>query len=834
MIQRLADSLVQKRSWWSAGALAVLLVSLVLAGRLSLRHEASDFQPRGAPADTAILPVQGGADRIVIVLESDRTITVGTAGPVIDRIAHDVRQIPGVRRVEHRVSVEYQRFLEEKAPRYLLLFFPAPALEEVAFRISKEGIERGLLNRGERAGRSDMADAVGAARTDPLGVVAPAIRILQPAGGDTHVRIVDGYFAVPDRKVFFLTVEPEHGLAGLDSARALVRAIERVLDDVRQDQSLHTALAEVRLFAVGRPIAYVQGFDVAVADAKRVSLASAITVLVLLTLFLRRPLAPLLIIGTVLYGLVLTGAIAFLIFGSVSLVGWLFIAVLVGLGDEFALYIVSHYWVSGETSGSREEALASALRRPGPGILLGGLTSAAAFFSLIAMSYPVMVQLGWITTLGLLVLLACSFTVLPLALSFTRPHQVPRSAWYRWAGLAHALGRRPRWSVLLWSLVVAGSVWSARRISFEPHPWKVVVRGHPATAELDRVQQRLGASLTPILMLSSGRTEEEAIARDREATRAMDQIRHSAGVAATVSLSRWLPPPAQQQANIDFVRQRPGLFSPHRFRRDFVATTARMNVQDTTLVSRYLPLVSGFINPEPVTLSLEDLRTLDQGEMVDRHLLRQGEAFLAISYVYLTRLPWAEGALDRFSTVVKERGGPALAAVRFAGDAVRGATHTSTLKRDIGRATAIALGLVGIILVGRFRRLSLIALCLIPLGCGISAALGLMGLLGIELNILTLAIAPLLIGLGVDDGIHMVDRLARGESAEQVIRETGPAMTITTLTTIAGFACLGLATFRGVRELGLVAAFGLVVCLLASLHLVPVCHGLLQRRQSSR
>ena len=106
-----------------------------------------------------------------------------------------------------------------------------------------------------------------------------------------------------------------------------------------------------------------------------------------------------------------------------------------------------------------------------------------------------------------------------------------------------------------------------------------------------------------------------------------------------------------------------------------------------------------------------------------------------------------------------------------------------------------------------------------------------MGLLGIELNILTLAIAPLLIGLGVDDGIHMVDRLARGESAEQVIRETGPAMTITTLTTISGFACLGLATFRGVRELGLVAAFGLVVCLLASLHLVPICYQLFQPKR---
>ena len=60
------------------------------------------------------------------------------------------------------------------------------------------------------------------------------------------------------------------------------------------------------------------------------------------------------------------------------------------------------------------------------------------------------------------------------------------------------------------------------------------------------------------------------------------------------------------------------------------------------------------------------------------------------------------------------------------------------------------------------------------------------------------------------------------------MREAGAAMTITTLTTIAGFACLGFATFRGVRELGLVAAFGLTVCLLASLHLLPVCFAIVR------
>jgi predicted exporter len=75
----------------------------------------------------------------------------------------------------------------------------------------------------------------------------------------------------------------------------------------------------------------------------------------------------------------------------------------------------------------------------------------------------------------------------------------------------------------------------------------------------------------------------------------------------------------------------------------------------------------------------------------------------------------------------------------------------------------------------------------------------------------------------------MVGRLHGGEEPEKVLREAGSSMTMTTLTTVAAFACLGLATFDGIREVGLVGSVGLVVCLLASLHLVPLVYRVAQR-----
>ena len=79
-------------------------------------------------------------------------------------------------------------------------------------------------------------------------------------------------------------------------------------------------------------------------------------------------------------------------------------------------------WIATLESGSapqseRAEAVASAVARPGPGIVFGGLTSAAAFFSLQVVSYPAMKQLAWLTGIGLLAIMASSFVVLPLVSS---------------------------------------------------------------------------------------------------------------------------------------------------------------------------------------------------------------------------------------------------------------------------------------------------------------------------------------------------------------------------------------------------------------------------------
>lgn len=829
MIARLASHVVANRAPYTVVALVVLAAAIALGARLELRNEVRDFLPRRvAPMDARDSLVRdrlGAADRIAIFVESTTPMAIADVAEALDSLASRLRSIDGVRSVEYRIAPELQGFIEEEGPRHVLLFFTPQELEVLAARLSREGMAKALAGGAVMVAPGSIAARFGFRRRDPLGILGPAAATLDRASGTARLRVANGYYAVEGGRGFLLVVEPVQSLTQIEPARQLVGSVESALREAR----VHPALREKRLTAVGRPVAFVHAFETAVGDGRRVAMVSGLAVLVLLLLFFRRVQAPLVIIGTVLYGLALTSAIAFVVFGSVSLVAWVFVAVLVGLGDEYALYVVAHYWISGDPGSGRSEALASALRRSGRGIVFGCLTSAAAFMSLAVVSYPVTLQLGLVTALGLVAMLVSSLTVLPLMLSYSRPRRSEGSAWYWWPTSVHDFGvRHRRLTVFGWSALVVLCLGAATTISYEPHPWKLTLRGNPSTAELERIGGVLGFSFTPIVMVSSGATEEEALTRDREATGALDRVGLRAGVAVVQSLARWLPDLEQQKASIEFVRSHAGVFSPERFGRDFSDVVTHTSGVDTSLAADYAPLVRRLLNPAPELLTVDRLRRLGLDSLVNRHLVRFNDEFLAVTYVYLSRFPWAENVIPRFQESLQAVSDE-LAGTTFIGDALRGATHADTIRRDTRRATIVAFGLVTLLLAVQFRRVQPAVLCLIPVVCGVSAALGLMAILGIELNALTLSIAPLLVGISVDDGLHVMDRLQRGESPNTVVRETGAAMTMTTLTTVAGFASLMFATFGGLRELGLVGAVALLVSLAASLNLVPACHAYLSR-----
>ncbi|MEQ9406508.1 MAG: MMPL family transporter [Fuerstiella sp.] len=121
-----------------------------------------------------------------------------------------------------------------------------------------------------------------------------------------------------------------------------------------------------------------------------------------------------------------------------------------------------------------------------------------------------------------------------------------------------------------------------------------------------------------------------------------------------------------------------------------------------------------------------------------------------------------------------------------------------------------------------------------PLGGGLML-LGLMALLNVDFNPINLIVLPLVLGIGVDDGVHMVHdyrrQLMAGSKSYTPSGDTVNAVLLTSLTSIIGFGSLMVSAHQGLKSVGIVLSVGVACCLLVALVLVPPLLVLVARYQ---
>ena len=156
---------------------------------------------------------------------------------------------------------------------------------------------------------------------------------------------------------------------------------------------------------------------------------------------------------------------------------------------------------------------------------------------------------------------------------------------------------------------------------------------------------------------------------------------------------------------------------------------------------------------------------------------------------------------------------------------------------DATKATQIAIGLILLLLVVFFRNLRSIHIVLVPLLLGIAWTLGLIEVLYGHLNSLTVFVFSMLIGMGIDFGIHIYRRSQEewrnGQSWDEAlfisITRTGRALLTATVTTVVSLLTLLAASFDGFREFGVACGAGVAVCLLTTVLVMPPLVGLSER-----
>ena len=143
--------------------------------------------------------------------------------------------------------------------------------------------------------------------------------------------------------------------------------------------------------------------------------------------------------------------------------------------------------------------------------------------------------------------------------------------------------------------------------------------------------------------------------------------------------------------------------------------------------------------------------------------------------------------------------------------------------QDSRRAMLLTAAAITLIVFLVFRSIPMTALVLLPIVFAIVVTFGILVLVRHQFSFMALTAIPLIIGIGIDNGIHLVRRYLEGEKRDivGVLKLAGAPLIQSNLTTIVGFGALVVSRFEPLAEMGLVTALGVAIALVGAFWVLP-------------
>jgi hypothetical protein len=565
--------------------------------------------------------------------------------------------------------------------------------------------------------------------------------------------------------------------------------------------------------------------------------------------------------------------------GHLNILTVTFAPILVGIAIDFGVHLIARYEEELLRGRSVAEAMSLAMVQTGLGIFTGALTTAGAFFAMWLTNFRGIQEMGVICGGGLAICLVPMMTLLPALLVTGRRENVPVIPRHpeRRERLERMWLTRPGWVLAAAALVTVLASGGFGRLRFDYNLLNMQSEGL-AAVEYEKLLLESAArtDLSPRSLLYGAVMADTAA----EARRLETQLTQLPSVAGVESMSRFLTD--HETNKLEVIREittelAAVRFSPTDARPVAVAELSRtlysfyglLGVAIGELQTRKPEHLPAFVALREATEELrkamfrgapaeqaragEVLAAFQRALFADlretfnvlRHqdtsgLLRAEDLpqslrdrFVGVTGKHLVQVypkhdVWQREAQEQFVREVRT------VYPELTGTPVQLYEYTSLLKHSYEQAALYALGAIALLVLFHFRSLAALVLALVPVGLGMAWLAGFMGYFDVPFNPANIMTLPLVIGIGVTNGIHILNRFAEEQSPSILGRSTGKAVLVSGLTTCAGFGSLMLADHRGIASLGLVMTVGVAACMIAGLVVLPAILTFLTRWRPGR
>jgi uncharacterized protein len=645
-------------------------------------------------------------------------------------------------------------------------------------------------------------------------------------------------------------------------------AIERLRQLIQETKN---EVPGVNAGLTGEP---VLDYDEMVQSQKDMTLASIVSLLLCALIFIYgynetgRPVKATICL---IVGLAYTLAFATLTIGHLNILTITFVPILIGLAIDYGVHLITRYEEELRHGKKQGIALAKAMSFTGQGIFMGAMTTASAFIAMYFTNFKGIKEMGVICGGGLLLCLVPMMTLLPVLLLRGRQNIIDRrfSEDVTRARIENIWLQRPVVVTVVILILCALALFEARKVRFD---YNLIELQSPSLSSVVFEQKLTHADKSVLFGAVVATNLNDAIALEKR----LGKLPTVADIEPPLEMLYDFFP-TNQEKKLDLIRGIKQEVAPLKFRPpdpnpvNLSGLTATLyslygycgnamdeiGNSDPKLKHQFVALHSAIENLRKAMLAGDDLQLTEHANKLgefqrallnnvratfeslqnqnDRSPLRVADLpaplrdqFVGVTgkfllQVYPKKDVWQRANQEKFVADLRTVDEDAT------GTPVQLYEYESLLRDSYVQAAWYSLAAIAVLVLIHFRTLGAVVLSLLPVGIGALWLVGLMGWFDIPFNLANIMTLPLVIGIGVTNGIQILNRFAEERTPGILARSTGKAVLVSGLTAIAGFGSLILAKDQGIHSLGCVMATGIATCMIAGLTFLPALLNLISR-----
>lgn len=657
----------------------------------------------------------------------------------------------------------------------------------------------------------------------------------------------DGYLVSANGKFIFCLIMPQKNFETMEVIQGPLDTIRNALDSTRKE------FPDIMAGLTGKPVLAADEIITTNNDMIRATIFAIIAVSIIFMLVLRSVSSPLLAVFALLMGISWTYGFATLLFGKLNILTIIFAIILVGAAIEYGVHMVTRCRQERASGKSADDAVLNTIQAVGSANITSALTTAAAFLALTITLFTALAQLGLIAAVGIVLCLVAANIVLPAMLVIRERRRKGDVGILPPMKLTFMLKiyRHWKWISITALVLFALAVWGGSRVGFNHNLIELQARGlesveyeHKLINETDE-SSWFAVSFAPSIDESVKRAAKFAglpsVKRTEDITsvfpinQAKKKMIIKDEIAPAVEKIKFLKSPASRPADLKHTIRGISL-SLERLVEDAFSAGKIEAVSEIEKLSEDLKQIENLLtpssagklheweaalfaklsggidalrmglNPPPVTLN-------DIPQIVKERFIGKSGRYAV--YIYPKEDIWDPAKLREFVSEIQKID------PEVTGTPVEVLEGDRLMEGTFRRAAVIAAIIVFIIATIYFRSFVSGAWAMLPLILGIGWLVGAMWVFSLQFNLANFFAIPIILGVGVDSAVHIINRIRQEGTLVSVTEATGTGVLLTVATNILGFGMLIIAHHRGIRSLGEMMALGTFFCFIAAIVVLP-------------